>query len=148
MILAKTTDSARYESLHPLFKNLFDYVKGHDLSKVPAGRIEIQGSDLFINVSDATLKNRDEQILEVHRQYIDVHFPLSDVETIGWRPIETLGESMAPFDEANDFATYAEPASAYFEVRPGEFCLVYPEDAHAPIIGSGKLRKLIAKVRL
>ena len=36
----------------------------------------------------------------------------------------------------------------YVTVRPGEFLIVYPEDAHAPIIGRGKLRKLIAKVKL
>ena len=148
MILAKLTDSTRYEGMHPLLKKLFDYVKTHDLSQVPAGRIELQGADLFINVADATLKTREEQILEVHREYIDVHFPLSQTEEIGWRALDTLGESDAPFNEKEDFATYAQTASAYLKVQPGEFCMVYPEDAHAPIIGQGKLRKLVAKIRI
>ncbi len=33
-------------------------------------------------------------------------------------------------------------------LRPGQFCIVYPEDAHAPMIGEGTERKLICKVRL
>lgn len=149
MILLKTTDSDRIATLHPLFAQLFDYVKTHDLSEVPAGRIALDGDRLFINVADATLLPREAQKLEVHRAYIDVHFPLSGTEVVGWRALDNIAcESEAPFDAENDFALYAAPASTYVEVQPGECLVVYPEDAHAPIIGEGKLRKLIAKVRI
>ena len=47
-----------------------------------------------------------------------------------------------------DFALYAQKASTYFTVKPGQFYIMFPEDAHAPIIGNGTLRKLIAKVRV
>ena len=148
MILSTLDNAERYFALHPLFNMLFDYVRTHDLSTVAAGRIELQGRDLFINVSDATLKTRDEQKLEVHRAYIDVHIPLSGVEEIGIRSLSTLGNSDAPFNKQDDFALYSAPAGNYFQVHPNEFCIVYPEDAHAPIIGQGQLRKLIAKIRI
>lgn len=149
MILLKLTDSSRIEGLHPLFKTLFDFVKTHDLSKVEASRIELAGNDLFINVADATLMKKEVQKLEVHKEYIDVHFPLSGTEVFGWRAIDNIGkDSEAPFDCENDFALYNAPASTYLEIHPGECVIVYPEDAHAPIIGEGKLRKLIAKVRI
>lgn len=147
MILAHIEDSERYFSLHPLFKQLFDYVKTHDLSQVPAERITLDGERLFINVADASLKSPEEQVLEVHRRYIDVHFPLSSNEVIGWSPLQGLQtESVNPFNEEDDYAVYAETAQTYLTIRPGEFAIVWPEDAHAPIIGEGKLRKLIAKV--
>jgi beta-galactosidase beta subunit len=56
--------------------------------------------------------------------------------------------SEKPFDAENDFALYNAPASAYINVQPGEFLIVFPEDAHAPIIGEGKIKKLIAKIKL
>ena len=56
MVIAHLNDSERYASLHPLFKQLFDYVKSHDLSQVPAERITLDGERLFINVADPTLK--------------------------------------------------------------------------------------------
>ena len=147
MILAHIEDSERYFSLHPLFKQLFDYVKTHDLSQVPAERITLDGERLFINVADASLKSPEEQVLEVHRRYIDVHFPLSSNEVMGWSPLQGLQtESVNPFNEEDDYAVYAETAQTYLTIRPGEFAIVWPEDAHAPIIGEGKLRKLIAKV--
>ena len=149
MLVSTLAQSARAERLHPLFKKLFDYVKTHDLTKVPAGRIVLQGEELFINVDDATLRSREEQKLEVHRRYIDVHFPLSGAETVGWRSLETLSmASDAPFAAEKDFALYTAPAASYFEVQPGSFYIVWPEDAHAPIIGEGRLRKAIAKVQV
>lgn len=130
-------------------KLVFDYVKAHDLTQVPAGRIELDGDRVFINVADATLKSAEEQKLEVHRQYLDVHFPLSGDEIFGWASLDSLTvESDAPFCETNDFALYSAPAATYFTLHPGDFCIVFPEDAHAPVIGEGKLRKAIAKVKL
>lgn len=49
MVLSNLQHSDRVESLHPLFKTVFDYVKSHDLLNTPCGRIELQGDDLFIN---------------------------------------------------------------------------------------------------
>lgn len=149
MILDTLNNSALTEQLHPLFKQLFDYVKTHDLTQVPAERIVLEADDLFINIADATLKTADEQKLEIHREYIDVHFPLSGDEIVGWTPKENLKtQSEAPFNEQEDFALYAEQAETYFTVSPGQFLVVYPNDAHAPIIGEGTLRKAIAKVRI
>ncbi|MBR1889052.1 MAG: YhcH/YjgK/YiaL family protein [Alloprevotella sp.] len=148
MILAHISDAERYYAIHPQLKALFEYIRSNDLSKVEAGRIVLDGDLLYINVSDAELRTKEEQKLEVHRAYIDVHFPLSGEEMFGWRHINTLGDSDAPFDESDDFALYSAPATEYFTLSPGQFCIVFPEDAHAPIIGTGKLRKLIAKIRL
>lgn len=149
MVLAHLDDAGRYEALHPRFRQLFDFVRHHDLAAFPPGRVSIDGDDLYINIAHADLRSREEQKLEVHRRYIDVHFPLSGCEVCG---ISRLGDvtvaSDAPFDEVGDFALYGEPARNYFSVRPGEFYIVWPEDAHAPIIGSGRLVKAIAKVRL
>ena len=49
MIISNLQNSGRIESLHPLFKKLFDYVKTHDLLHTPCGRIELEGDKLFIN---------------------------------------------------------------------------------------------------
>ncbi len=148
MIIAKLTDSQRYEPLHPLFKTAFDYIKQHDLLNAELGRIELQGDELFINNVEATLVEKSAQPLEVHRQYIDIHVPLDGTEIVGWKALCDTATSREAFDVENDFALYDEPATTYTELHTGEFLIVYPEDAHAPIIGNGKLRKLIVKVRL
>lgn len=148
MIIAKLTDAARYYGLHPLLEQLFAYIQAHDFNSIPAGRITLRGEELFINVMDATLLSREERKMEVHQAYLDVHIPLSCPEEFGWRHTDTLPAPDAPFDKETDCALYSQPASDYFTLRPGCFCIVYPEDAHAPMIGEGTVRKLIAKLKL
>lgn len=149
MILSKLSDSHLIEALHPSFKSVFDYIKQNDLSKVPTGRITLDADNIFINIDDAELRTQSEQVLEIHRQYIDIHIPLSGEEIVGWTPLDDLEvPSNEPFDVKRDFALYAQKASTYFIVKPGQFYIMFPEDAHAPIIGKGTLRKLIAKVRV
>ena len=104
MIVSNLQNSQRVERLHPLFKTLFDYVKTHDLFHAELGRIEIDGDNLFINNVNPECVARDKQVLELHRDFVDL--------------------------------------------LPGQFMIVYPEDPHAPLIGQGKIRKLIAKVKL
>ena len=92
MIISNLQNSGRVESLHPLFKKLFDYVKTHDLLHTPCGRIELEGNNLFINNVNPTCVTADKQVLELHREYIDVHILLEGNETIGWKAIEDLTE--------------------------------------------------------
>lgn len=147
MIVGKIEDCQRYAKLHALFPELFEFVLNNDLSKFAPGRIVLRRDNLFINIVETTLKPADEQKMEAHRQYIDVHIPLNGPETCGVTDIRDLTvESDEPFNEADDYALYSERARNYFTVHPGEFYIVFPEDAHAPAIGEGTIKKVIAKV--
>ena len=148
MILSNLKSCERFESLHPLFKKAFDYVNSHDLLSAPCGRIEVDGDELFINNCNPELKAADTQVLEAHRDYIDIQILLDGEETIGWKPIEDCTNETKPYDKATDCALYDEPASTYVTLKPGQFAIFWPEDAHAPIIGNGKVRKCIAKVKI
>lgn len=148
MILTTLNDSQRIEPLHPLFKTLFDYVKQHNLLDAPLGRIEIDGDNLFINNSLAEGVARDAQVLEIHRKYIDVHILLEGNETIGWKPLGEINHFSKPYDEAGDCELSDDCPTTFVDMLPGHVLVVYPEDPHAPVIGNGKIRKLIGKVRV
>lgn len=148
MILSTLTDSHRTESLHPLFKRFFDYVKTHDLLRAPLGRIDVEGDDLFINNVEASLVEADKQVLEAHREYIDIHVVLQGCERIGWLPLDRCHDIRQAFDAAADCALYADKPASWATLGPGDFAVVFPEDAHAPVVGQGTVRKLIGKIRL
>ena len=88
------------------------------------------------------------QPLEMHRKYIDVHVLLGGTEKIGWRPIEDILTYSQDYDEASDCALSNDTPQFYVDMRPGDICIVYPEDPHAPAISDGAIRKLIGKVKL
>lgn len=148
MIVSNLQNSERIESLHPLFKQLFDYVKTHDLLHTECGRIELAGDDLFINNVNPTCVSESDQVLEVHRDYIDVHILLEGKERIGWKAIEDVTDLKQAYQKEGDCALYSDTPTSFVDLLPGQFLIVFPEDPHAPVIGEGKIRKLIGKVRL
>lgn len=148
MIVSNLQNSERIESLHPLFKQLFDYVKTHDLLHTECGRIELAGDDLFINNVNPTCVSASDQVLEVHRDYIDVHILLEGKERIGWKAIEDVTDLKQAYQKEGDCALYSDTPTSFVDLLPEQFLIVFPEDPHAPVIGEGKIRKLIGKVRL
>ena len=112
------------------------------------GRIEIDGENLFINNVNPECVSPDKQVLELHHDYIDVHILLEGAETIGWKALEDLQKEIKAYSKEDECALYSDTPTTYVNLLPGQFVIVYPEDPHAPIIGHGKIRKLIAKVRL
>lgn len=148
MIVLRLENSERIESLHPLFKQLFDYVKNHDFLNEPLGRIDLDGDRLFINNVNPACVKPERQVIELHQDYIDVHILLEGKEAIGWKTIEELNEPIHAYSKDNDCALYADKPTSWVNLLPGEFVIVYPEDPHAPCVGEGKIRKLIAKVKL
>lgn len=148
MIITNLNHSDRIEALHPLFKKLFDYVKTHDLLNAPLGRIEIDGDNLFINNINPLCKSATEQVLEMHQDYIDVHILLEGSEVIGWKELDDIVNISQPYEKEGDCALSDDVPTVFVTLYPGQCCIVYPEDPHAPIIGSGKIRKLIGKVKI
>ena len=148
MIIGNLQNSARIESLHPMFSTLFDYVKTHDFLQLPLGRVSISEDNLFI--LNVELEGADENIqpLEMHRLYIDVHIVLEGKEKIGWKAIEDLSGLSKAYDASGDCALSSDRPTTWVDLLPGQFAIVYPEDPHAPAVGTGKIRKLIAKVAL
>ena len=136
------------ESLHPLFKQLFDYVKTHDLLHTECGRIGLAGDDLFINNVNPTCVSASDQVLEVHRDYIDVHILLEGKERIGWKALEDVTDLKQAYQKEGDCALYSDTPTSFVDLLPGQFLIVFPEDPHAPVIGEGKIRKLIGKVKI
>lgn len=148
MVLGQLEHSERIESLHPQFKLVFDYIKSHDLLHAPLERITLDGDKLFINNVNPECVAQEAQPLEAHRDYLDIHILLEGEERIGWKPINNCGTPSKAYDKEGDYMLFDEPASSYVDLRPGDFAIVWPEDAHAPLIGSGKVRKLIVKAAL
>ena len=148
MIIGNLQNSSRIESLHPMFSTLFDYVKAHDFLQLPLGRVSISEDNLFI--LNVELEGADENIqpLEMHRLYIDVHIVLEGKEKIGWKAIEDLSGLSKAYDASGDCALSSDRPTTWVDLLPGQFAIVYPEDPHAPAVGTGKIRKLIAKVAL
>lgn len=150
MIIGNLLDTASVEMLHPLLKEAFEWLRAYSASVHATGvdRVVLKENALWANVETPMMKSKDEQVLEVHRAYIDIHVPVDKAEVIGYLPACRLRKVRKAYDEARDIAFYADAPLAYVTLRPGEFAIMTPQDAHAPIIGDGPVKKICMKVRL
>ncbi|MEI6555257.1 MAG: YhcH/YjgK/YiaL family protein [Paludibacter sp.] len=146
MILDALKNAALYESVHPRFKKAFDFLLNTDLVALPLGKLELEGSDLFVNVVEIEGKSADEAKMETHNRYIDIQVPVTASETMGWIAVNQLKQTTQEYSPEKDVAFFADKATSFVNVQPYQFAIFFPEDAHQPGIAAGTHKKVIVKV--
>ena len=52
MILDKLTNAALYEQVNTRFAAAFKFLQENDLLNMPAGKVHLEGDNLFVNILD------------------------------------------------------------------------------------------------
>ena len=146
MILATLAEADRYAALHPLFPRAFEFLRHTDLAALAPGRHDVQGEQLFAIVEVCAARARSQAKLECHRRYLDIQLVLEGVDEMGWRPLATCVEPLGDHDPARDIRFFGDAPASWIATPPGAFCLFFPDDAHAPLTGTGLIRKVVLKV--
>lgn len=148
MILDTLANADRYAALHPLFARAFDYLRETDLKSLPTGVHEVQGEQLFAIVESCQGRTRAEAKLECHRRYIDIQLVLEGVDEMGWKPLAECVNPLADYDAARDIRFFSDAPSSWITTPPGSFCMFFPDDAHAPLVSTGLICKVVVKIAL
>lgn len=146
MILDALTHSNRYLALHPLFACAFEFLRTTNVEALPPGRHAIQGDAIFAIVEACTGRTRAEAKLECHRRYIDIQLVLEGIDEMGWKPLAECVEPATEYDAARDIRFFNDVPASWIATPPGSFCLFFPDDAHAPLVSAGKIRKVVVKI--
>lgn len=147
MIIDKLENLKMYESVNPLFAKVVEFLQQNDLDKLEAGKHEIVGKDLFVNIQMAKGKTPDEAVIETHDKMIDIQIPLSAAETFGYTQRDQLPQ--AEYNAEKDITKIPNlAADSYVTCQPGMMAIFFPQDGHAPCIaGVPELKKAIFKVK-
>ena len=149
MIFDSLKNCALYENVHPRMKRAFELLTATDWNSLEPGIHELEGRDIYVNLMERDLKTKENAKLEVHNDYIDIQLLLSGAgETFGWSERKDLKQPQGPFNPEKDIQLFDDEPQTYYTMRPGQFTVLFPEDGHAPMVGEGKVRKAIVKVRL
>jgi YhcH/YjgK/YiaL family protein len=144
MILSTLSQSDPYAALHPLFPRVFEYIRNTDLLALAPGRYPIVGDDLLAIVESVPARTRAEAKLECHRKYIDIQLVLEGTDEMGWRALADCHNPVS--DYKTDIRFFHDAPATWINVPPAHFCIFFPEDAHAPLVGTGNIRKVIFKI--
>lgn len=146
MIFDILANADRYAALHPLFPRAFAFLRETDLMALAPGRYPIEGESLFAIVEEANGRSRREARLECHRRYIDIQLVLTGIDEMGWKPVRDCHEPVADYSDKRDIRFFQDEPASWIATPPGAFCVFFPEDAHAPLVGTGSIRKLVLKI--
>ena len=148
-IVDSLKNAEKYYSLHPRMKQAFEFLNSIDMDTLYLGKYEIDGNDIYIAVSLSPLRDKDEARLEVHHDYIDIQLALGgDTESFGWAPRHQVTDTIGAFDTARDIQFFRDLPHVYFPLHQGMFTIFMPEDAHAPQIGTGEVKKAVVKIKI
>ncbi|HBU14290.1 MAG TPA: YhcH/YjgK/YiaL family protein [Gemmobacter sp.] len=148
MILDTLAQADRYLALHPLFARAFEFLHGTDLGALEPGVHAIQDEQLFAIVEDCSGRTRTEAKLECHRRYIDIQLVLEGVDEMGWKPLAACVDPATDYDAARDIRFLNDAPASWVATPSGSFCLFFPDDAHAPLVSAGRIRKVVVKIAL
>lgn len=150
MIIDSCSNFSTYSSIHPLFPEAFAYINELDLQSVEPGKYEIVGDQLKSIVSDKQGMTREESMakFECHDQHIDIQICVKGYETFGWKPRSTCTEPRGEYNAEKDVLFFNDKPDMFFALTDGQFAIFFPEDVHAPMIGSEAIKKIVIKVKI
>lgn len=144
MIKDNIKNKVIYVGVSPLVKKALDIAMTLD-SDTPNGHYEVC-KGLFYNVIEFDGKDIDMAVGENHQRFADIQMVLSGKEKIGYSPLE-LACNTTEYDESKDIAFW-QADWEWNTLGEGDFGIYFPQDVHAPGVGSGKIKKAVFKIKL
>lgn len=148
MILGDLKYIESYTSLSTEIAQALRWATKQDKDTFVKGSIELVSGKVTAECLETAMTPREKSMLEVHRQFIYIHIPISGEESMGWSSIDNIKNIISEYDEENDVIFYGDIAQRVFPVFPGQFAIFFPEDAHAPNIGIGNHKKICIKIAI
>lgn len=146
MIFDQLGLASRYDGVHSGLATGFRFLQSTDLRALQDGRHELDGDRLFVIVANATGKGPSDARLEAHDRYIDIQLAISGTDAIGIKPRGDCREIDAPMDAERDIMFFRDQPDFWMQLTPGTFAVFFPDDAHAPLAGTGQVHKAVVKV--
>jgi len=147
---AKNLDFYRGLGVDRRYEKAVDFLKNTDLESLAPGKYEIDGKNVFANVTEYTTVPWEEAKYEAHHNYTDIQYVISGSETMTYARIDELNEKV-PYNEEKDVVFYDnENPGLKVVVKAGEYMIFNPWDGHKPKAAAGEpalIKKVIVKIK-
>lgn len=148
MVIDQIANAHLYVPLGARIGRALEFLRHPELASLDLGRYELDGDRIYALVSEYVSKPPDYEQWEAHRRYIDLQSLASGSERIGYAPLGRLDPK--PYDDVKDMLRLSG-SGEFLTLRPGDFVLLWPGDAHMPGIAVDEpmpVKKVVVKIRL
>lgn len=151
MVIGNVKNRARYAALGDGIMQALEYFAGvlenPDAAPKEFADIPLEGGKVLIRVRPLNTAPMANNILEAHYKELDIHFVASGEERMALAEVSTL--TVTKEDPENDVYFGEGQYNAMVTLKPGDFVIAYPEDAHMGCIAVNEpmpIVKMIAKM--
>ena len=148
MIYAKNADALAYRGIHPNLDLALEHVTPEFLASLRDNqRVELKGDLVYCTRFTYETIPQEESFFEAHRRYLDIHIMVEGEERVDMNRPEDL--KLTDAQEGNDFYAYQGESWHSTVLKPGEFLVVFPGDAHrikVQVDGPKTVSKAVFKV--
>ena len=148
MIVANIQNKAEYYGIHPELDKALDCLTPEFLEQAATEKTLLDGENLFVTKFHLETVPEEETFFEAHRQYLDIQ-----VVTQGQERVEIAHpDALTLTEHRGDFYSYTGTGEQTVVLRPGNFLIVFPGDAHRlklPVGESGKpFTRVVFKIKV
>ena len=148
MIYAKNADALAYRGIHPNLDLALEHITPEFLAALRDNqRVELKGDLVYCTRFTYETIPQEESFFEAHRRYPDIHIMVEGEERVDVNRPEDL--KLTDAQEGNDFYAYQGESWHSTVLKPGEFLVVFPGDAHrikVQVDGPKSVSKAVFKV--
>lgn len=147
---AKNLDFYRTLGVEGRYAKAVDFLQNNDLENLAPGKYEIDGKNVYANVTEYTTIPWEEAKYESHRDYTDIQYVIKGSEIMTYAPVEALNVKV-PYNEEKDVVFYDnENPGLKIVAKDGEYIIFNPWDGHKPKAAAGEpapIKKVIVKIK-
>ena len=152
MVFDNVKNCELYYSMHPKFKDAFDFIKKAIKENLDAGKYEIDGKELWASVQEYTSKLENEAKAEAHKNYIDIQYIVSGTEVIEGFDIDKATPK-SDYNDVKDVMFYEDLTDVTKGIlNADEYGIFFPNDVHKPgmcLNGTqDTVKKIVVKVKV
>lgn len=148
MIYAKNADALAYRGIHPNLDLALEHITPEFLASLRDNqRVGLKGDLVYCTRFTYETIPQEESFFEAHRRYLDIHIMVEGEERVDVNRPEDL--KLTDAQEGNDFYAYQGESWHSTVLKPGEFLVVFPGDAHrikVQVDGPKTVSKAVFKV--
>ena len=128
MILAKNETARDYLGIHPNLDLALNRINPDFLNTLGDQRVEILPGEVWCTKFTYETIPDEESFFEAHEKFLDIHMMLSGSERVEIAAPADLEQFRS--EPQNDFFAYHGEGRYKLVLAPGDFLVVWPEDAH------------------
>ena len=147
MILASNSTALDYRGMHPNLDLALERITPEFLSSLGEERVELKGEEVYCTRFTYETVPEGEAFFEAHRLYLDIHLMLSGSERVEIASPAALEQ----FGCQGDFYAYRGQGRHSLVLSPGDFLVVFPDDAHKikmRVDGRKTVTKAVFKIKI